>query len=82
MLPKYRPPPHPGDILQDFIVELKMTRATIGKRMGVSVQTVGRIVNGKRSIDAETAVRLSRSFRNTPQFWMNLQTSHDFWHAM
>ena len=47
--------------------------------MGVPVQRVNTLINGKRGMAADTAIFLSRIFATTPQFWMNLQTARDLW---
>ncbi|MBS2032902.1 MAG: HigA family addiction module antidote protein [Deltaproteobacteria bacterium] len=82
MLPKNRPPTHPGEVLnEEFLAPKKMTQAQLASALGVSVQTVNLLVNGKRSITAETALGLARVFKTTPLFWMNLQALFDLWHA-
>ena len=80
MLPKNRPPNPPVEILQkDFLDELGMTQVQLAAKMGVPVQRVNLLVNGKRGVTAETALLLSDILGTTPQFWMNLQTNHDLW---
>ena len=82
MLPKNRPPTAPGELLkQEFLEPLEMTQASLADEMGVPLQRINLIVNGKRGITAETAILLSRVFDTTPQFWMNLQANYDLWHA-
>jgi addiction module HigA family antidote len=49
--------------------------------MGISFQTINLIVNGKRSITADVALRLARRFETTPQFWLNMQNAFDLHHA-
>ena len=82
MLPKYRPPTSPGEmLLEEFLKPLKMTQTELAKRMGVPIQRVNTLINGKRGVTAETALLLSAIFRNSPQFWMGLQMDWDLWHA-
>ena len=82
MIPKNRQPNHPGEILdEEFLKPSGMTQATLAKKMGVTVQTVNLLVNGRRSVTAETAVGLSEVLNTTPEFWMNLQTGLDLWIA-
>ncbi|MCB9667422.1 MAG: HigA family addiction module antidote protein [Myxococcales bacterium] len=82
MLPKHRPPVTPGEILrEEYLTPLGMTQSELAKRMGVGVQTVNLLVNDRRSVTAETAVRLGHVFRTSPQFWMNAQVACDLWHA-
>lgn len=82
MLPKNRQPTPPGEILkEEFLVQAHMTQEQLASRMGVGVQTVNLLVNGKRSVTADTALRLARAFETTPEFWMNLQAAVDLWRA-
>jgi antitoxin HigA-1 len=82
MLPTNRPPTSPGEVLlEEFLKPLGMTQLALAEKMGVPVQRVNTLVNGKRGITAETAVLLARTFDTSPEFWMNLQTSCDLWAA-
>ena len=82
MIPKHRPPTSPGEMLLDeFLVPIGMTQRALAEELGVSVQTVNLIIKAKRGITAETAVRLSRVFENSPQFWLGLQMDWDLWRA-
>jgi addiction module HigA family antidote len=82
MLPKYRPPMHPGKLLERALQEIGMTQAKLAKELGVSLQTVNTLINGRRGMTAALAVQLGRLFKTTPQMWMNLQTNRDLWFAM
>lgn len=78
MIPTYRIPPHPGEILlEEFLVPSRMTQAQLAGKMGVSIQRVNEIVNGKRGITAETALLLSRIWDVSPEMWLNLQATYD-----
>jgi antitoxin HigA-1 len=78
MIPKQRKPSHPGEILvKEFLEPLGMTQVELAKAIGVPVQRVNTIINGKRGITATTAWLLARKFKTTPEFWMNLQTGWD-----
>ena len=69
---------HPGEILKlDFLEPLNITLYRLSKDLGVAQTRIGEILVGKRSITADTALRLSRYFGNSPQFWLNLQTDYD-----
>jgi addiction module HigA family antidote len=82
MIPKNRPPTSPGEILsEEFLMPLSMTQTALAERMGVPVQAVNLLVNGRRAVTAETAIKLSKVFDTSPQFWMNLQTNLDLWSA-
>ncbi len=83
MLPKNRPPTAPGEmLLEEFLKPLGVTQVEIASRMGVPVQRVNTIVNGKRGITAETAILLAEALDTTPEFWMGLQADYDLWHAL
>jgi addiction module HigA family antidote len=73
---------HPGDILKtEFMEPLALSSYRLAKDLHVSAPRVNDLVRGKRSITADTAMRLSRYFGNSAQFWMNLQNKHDIWLA-
>ena len=72
------PPTHPGEVLlEEFLRPLGISQYRLAKDMNVSPRRINEIVQGKRSISAETALRLSRFFGTTDRFWLNLQTRHD-----
>lgn len=82
MLPKNRPPTPPGEVLvEEFLKPLRMTQQQLAAKMGVPVQRVNLIVNGKRGVTAETSLLFARVLGTTPQFWMNLQVALDLWVA-
>ena len=56
---------------------MESTQTALAERLGVSMQLVNTLVNGKRGITAETAWKLSQAFKTTPEFWMNMQVLHD-----
>lgn len=69
---------HPGEILKlDFLESLDITPYRLSKDIGVSQTRTSEILAGKRSITADTALRLSRYFGNSAQFWLNLQARYD-----
>jgi addiction module HigA family antidote len=70
-------PIHPGETLrEDFLKPLGLTANRLSIELRVRVTRVNDIVRGKRAITADTALRLARFFRTTPQFWMNLQANY------
>ena len=78
MLPKNRVTAHPGQILQqEFLQPLRITQAALASKLGCSKNRRNELVRGKRGITANTALLLARFFRNSPEFWMNLQSMHD-----
>lgn len=83
MLPKNRPPTPPGELLlEEYLRPRGLTQVELAARMGVPIQRVNTIVNGKRGITAETAILLSEALDTTPELWMGLQADFDLWHAL
>lgn len=71
-------PPHPGDILfEEFLKPLGITQYRLAVDIHVSPRRINEIVHGKRSITADTALRLARYFGTSEQFWLNLQSKYD-----
>ena len=69
---------HPGEVLlYDFMEPLGLSRNALGRELGVPANRVTAIVAGDRAVSADTALRLSRHFGTTPQFWLNLQALYD-----
>jgi antitoxin HigA-1 len=74
---------HPGEILQlDFLEPLEITPYRLSKDIGVAQTRISEILAEKRSITADTALRLSKYFGNSAQFWLNLQTQYDLRQAL
>lgn len=81
-LPKNRPPTHPGKILlEEFLHPLGMTQMELAEQLHVSYPRINEVVNGKRGITPDTALRLSALFGTSPEFWLNGQQNWDLWHA-
>lgn len=72
-----RPAIHPGEILADELAELGVTAAELSRQIGVPPNRVSQIINGKRAITGDTALRLGHWFRTSAEFWLNLQTAYD-----
>ncbi len=82
-IPTNRAPTHPGVMLQlEFLEPMGITQRALADSIKVPYQRVNEIVNGKRGITPATALRLSKFFGNTAQFWMNLQAGWDLYHAL
>ncbi len=82
MIPKNRKPTHPGEILlEEFLKPMGMSQIELAKKMGVPIQRVNTLINGKRDMTAETAILLSRALKTSPEFWMNLQVAYDLFEA-
>jgi addiction module HigA family antidote len=78
MIPSNRTATHPGEVLRDeFLAELGIPKTELATKLGVPVQRISEIVNGKRGITPDTAWLFAGAFGTTPEFWMNLQTVHD-----
>ena len=72
------PPIHPGEILmEEFLQPMGISQYRLAKDISVPPRRINEIVHGKRSITADTALRLGRFFSMSPQFWLNLQTRYD-----
>ena len=71
-------PIHPGEILQlEFLLPMKITQYRLATDIGVPPRRINEIVHAKRSISADTALRLSRYFGTSERFWLNLQARYD-----
>lgn len=71
-------PVHPGEVLlEEFILPMNLSQNRLAIDIGVDARRINEIVLGKRAITADTALRLSRFFGNSLQFWMGLQTQYD-----
>ena len=78
MISKDLNPIHPGEVLaEDFLKPLDITQSRLAKHIGVTVQRVNEVVNGRRGISPETAWLLAQAFGTSPQFWLNLQNQYD-----
>ena len=72
------PPIHPGEILkEEFLEPLGLSQYRVAVDISVPPRRINEIVNGKRSISADSALRLARYFGTTDRFWLNLQTHYD-----
>ena len=71
-------PIHPGEVLEEeFLKPLNLSQNRLAVALGVPARRINEIVLGKRSITADTALRLGRYFRNSPQFWLGLQMDYE-----
>jgi addiction module HigA family antidote len=70
-------PIHPGEVLKEELAEINMTANAFAKALHVPANRITAILNGTRSITADTALRISIFFGTTPEFWLNLQTAYD-----
>jgi addiction module HigA family antidote len=78
MLPSHRVATHPGKILlREFLEPMALTQAEVARALNIPLNRVNELVRGKRGVTPETAILLSGYFKNSPEFWMNLQTAYD-----
>ena len=84
MLPKNRPPTHPGIMLaREFLEPLEMSQSAFSRRLGLSSpRAINELCNAKRAVSPEMALKLERATGMDAQFWLGLQTDWNLWHAM
>jgi len=70
-------PTHPGEVLKEELAEINMSANAFAQALHVPANRITAILNGARSITADTALRMSFFFGTTPEFWLNLQTAYD-----
>jgi addiction module HigA family antidote len=68
---------HPGEHLAEELRELEMSAAELARRLNVPTNRVTQILNGRRAITGDTALRLAHFFGTTPEFWLNLQSLYE-----
>lgn len=71
------PPIHPGELLKDELQEIDVSLNELARALRVPTNRISAIVNGKRAIAVDTAMRLARYFSTSPQYWLNLQNAYD-----
>lgn len=80
--PRERRPIHPGEILrEDFLPDYGLSVTALAEAAGVSRQSMNELLRERRAVSPEMALRLSKLFGNSPEFWLNLQRSVDLWDA-
>ena len=70
-------PVHPGAYLKELLEELGLSQYRLARELGVPAMRISHLVNGKRPVTAELALRLGRYFGQSPRYWMNLQGRYD-----
>ena len=74
--------PNTGKMLrEDFLPDYELTVAGLAEALGVSRQSINELLRGRRAVSPAMALRLSRLFGNTPEFWLNAQRAVDLWDA-
>ncbi|HEY85001.1 MAG TPA: HigA family addiction module antidote protein [Chloroflexi bacterium] len=82
MRERKRPPSHPGQILKElYLTPLGISNTKLAQTVGVSRKTISAIVNKRKSVRPEMALRLSRALDTSPELWLNLQKTYDLWYT-
>lgn len=78
LLPKNGMPPiHPGEFIEEILVDTGMSQAALARAIDVSPMRVSHVVRGERPVTADLALRLGRAFGQSAQYWINLQNAYD-----
>lgn len=82
MLPKNRPPTHPGEmLLKEFLEPLVVSQAELARHLGWPYARLNEIVHARRGVTAASALDLGDALGTGPEFWLNLQRDWDLWHS-
>jgi len=82
-LPTHRPPTHPGEmLLEEFLKPLGISQSAFAIQLGVSFPRLNEVINAKRSVTPDTALRLAQVTGMSADFWLGLQQDWDLWHAL
>ena len=68
---------HPGEFLRETLADMALTQVAFARVIGISAKRVSHLLKGQRPITAEISLRLGRALGQTPQYWLNLQTTFD-----
>lgn len=83
MLPKNRPPTHPGDmLLKEFLEPLGVSQSEFARHLGWTFARLNEIIKGRRRVTADSALALGEALGTGPEFWLNLQRDWDLWHSL
>ena len=82
-LPTHRPPTHPGAmLLEEFLLPLGISQSAFAAQLGVSFPRLNEVINAKRGVTSDTALRLAQVTGMSADFWLGLQQDWDLWHAL
>ena len=82
MIELQREPTHPGEILrEEFLQPMNITQTKLAKALHTSFRAINELVNEKRGITVEMALRLAKYFGTSPELWLNLQNSYDLYYV-
>lgn len=83
MLPKKRPPTHPGEmLLREFLEPMGITQTEFAAHLGWTFAKLNEIIHGRRGITADSALSLGEALGSGPEFWLNLQRNCDLWQSL
>jgi addiction module HigA family antidote len=83
MLPKNRPPTHPGEmLLKEFLEPSGITQLELARHLGWTYARLNEIIHGRRGITADSALALGDALGTGPEFWLNIQRDWNLWHSM
>ena len=82
LLERQSRPIHPGEVLADVLEDLEITQTAFAEAIGVSRRTVNELIQGRRSLTVDMAIRIGKALDNGPRLWMNLQQKVDLWDAL
>jgi len=75
-----RKPTHPGEILnEEFLKPMEISQTQLAEAIGTTFRTINELVNGKRNLSSEMAVKLAKYFNTSPELWFNLQSQYDIY---
>ncbi|MEZ5536945.1 MAG: HigA family addiction module antitoxin [Thiolinea sp.] len=81
-VPKHREPTHPGEMLkEEFLIPMSITQRELAEAIHVPYQRINELINKKRGVTPSTALRLSKFFGTSPDFWLNLQMRSELFKA-
>lgn len=82
-LPAHRPPTHPGEMLrEEFLRPLGISQSAFATQLGVSFPRLNEVINARRGVTPDTALRLAQVTGMSEDFWLGLQQDWDLWHAL
>ena len=81
-LPKNRAPTHPGEMILEFLDELGKTQSEFADAIGISRVRLNELINGRRAMTPDTALRLEQTLGKPAYWWLSLQQDFDLWQAM
>jgi len=83
MLPKHRPPTHPGEmLLKEFLEPMALSQLELARHLGWPYARLNEIIKGKRGITSDSALALGDALGTGPEFWLNLQRDWNLWHSL